>query len=189
MNLTARQDYEPSPTSSAKCWHRASASAGRGDRRRAGPRARAHVLLVRSVFFRIRVFLDVHGDQHGRTIRPVRPAVHRRRRLAARAAARLSPPCGQTYYAITDRRILIVRAGRSITVDAIRASEISDYQREDFTDGTSNIRLRHTIVEGRRGRSRTTGFSDGLWGITDARAAAQAIEDLRHGHETETRQS
>ena len=86
---------------------------------------------------------------------------------------------GRTYYAVTDRRILIVQTGKSYKIDTIRADEISAYQREDFPDGTTNIRLRQTLTKNDDSVSQATLFTDGLWGIKEGREAAQAIEDLR----------
>lgn len=84
-----------------------------------------------------------------------------------------------TYYAITDRRVLIVTARTRFRINAVVASEISDYEREDKGDGSGDIRLKTTLSRGRNGVTRSTEFADGLWGVDDVKGAADAIQALR----------
>lgn len=86
----------------------------------------------------------------------------------------------RVYYAITDRRILIVTAGRRMRVNSITADAISDYERIDRGDGRGDIRLKKTVSRGHRGAIHfATEFDDGLWGVEDVKGAADAITALR----------
>ena len=86
---------------------------------------------------------------------------------------------GKSYYAVTDRRVLIVTAGGSYKVNAIVAGDITDYERTDKGDGTGSIRLRKTVSETRKGTNVSVEFTDGLWGIADVKGAAEALAALR----------
>ncbi len=89
---------------------------------------------------------------------------------------------GKTYYAITDKRVIILtRKGEGYIVNPITAEEMADYQRIDAGNGTGSIRLKTTVRRNSEGTSTTTEVTDGLWGIHDVRGAAEAIAKLRTG--------
>lgn len=97
---------------------------------------------------------------------------------------------GRTYYAVTNRRILIITAGRSISVDSVTGSEIKKLQRKEKLDGTGNVSYRFTTTSGpdanNRYRSYTSyGFRDGLWGVSDVAGAANAIEALQQASDAD----
>ena len=85
----------------------------------------------------------------------------------------------RAYYAITTQRVLILIAGTSFKTTSIAPSQINQYERSDGSGGRGNIRLTKTEKRARYGWYHTVEFSDGLWGIEDVRAAADAIADLR----------
>ncbi len=85
----------------------------------------------------------------------------------------------RSYYAITDKRILIITAGRGYTVRTIFADKINDYERTDNGDGSGSIRLKKTIINSGRGTRSSVVFADGLWGIADVKGAADAITALQ----------
>lgn len=83
----------------------------------------------------------------------------------------------QSYYAITNKRVLIITAGNTCKVNSIVAGEISDYERTDKSDSSGSIRLRKTM-RWNKGTQSSASFADGLWGITDVKGAADAIAAL-----------
>lgn len=85
----------------------------------------------------------------------------------------------KTFYAITDRRVLLLTLRRGYRVTSLVASDITDYERVDKQDGRGDIRLRKSLVMGRNGTRTTVGFLDGLWGIEDVRGASDAITGIR----------
>ena len=85
----------------------------------------------------------------------------------------------RTYYAITDKRVLILTVGSSHTVNSIVPEQITDFERTDRGDGSGNIKLRTTVSQTRRGSSSSVEFTDGLWGVADVKGAADAITALR----------
>lgn len=86
----------------------------------------------------------------------------------------------QTYYAITNKRVLIVEAGNKIKVTSLVGSDITYYHRSDKGNGDGNLRLRRTIRSSGSGRlSKSIQFTDGLWGIADVKGAAEAITVVR----------
>lgn len=109
------------------------------------------------------------------------------------ARARKSKKAERTYYAVTDQRVLILIDGDEIETTSISPDDINDYARKDAADGSGSIQLRsrtHTRWDrqhrgrGNRGHRRmktytATGFTDGLWGLTDVAGAAAAIDELR----------
>ena len=82
----------------------------------------------------------------------------------------------RTYYAITDRRVLIVEAGRSHKVTAYAANDIADVVCEDAEDGSGDIRLR---APKRASGQSYPDFKDGLWGVADVKGAADAVTVLK----------
>lgn len=86
---------------------------------------------------------------------------------------------GRTYYAITDERVLIATIGRTNKLDVVFPVQIRNYERTDKSDGTGSIKLRTTISSDRGRDTTSTEFSDGLWGITDVKGAADAIAQLQ----------
>ena len=86
----------------------------------------------------------------------------------------------RSYYAITDKRVLIITAGRNYKVNAVFADQINDYERADKGDGSGSIRLKKTIINSGRGTRSSVGFADGLWGIADVKGAADAIIALQN---------
>jgi hypothetical protein len=85
----------------------------------------------------------------------------------------------RSYYAITDKRVVILTAGNNYKVISIAPGEITDYERTDKGDGSGSIRLRKTISESSEGTSSSVEFADGLWGIADVKGAADAIAALQ----------
>ncbi|MBK17566.1 MAG: hypothetical protein CMM52_01825 [Rhodospirillaceae bacterium] len=85
----------------------------------------------------------------------------------------------KSYYAVTNKRVIILTVGRSYTCVSIAPNEISDYERTDKPNGTGNTRLRKTIIHGRNGIQTSIDFTDGLWGVSDTKGAADAITALR----------
>jgi len=90
---------------------------------------------------------------------------------------------GHTYYAVTNRRILIITAGRSISVDSVTGVEIKELRRLEKQDGTGTVTFRYkvTVGEDQYGvrKFRSVGFKDGLWGVSDVAGAARAIAVLQ----------
>lgn len=86
---------------------------------------------------------------------------------------------GKTYYAVTNKRVLLLSAGKTFKVTSITPSEMTDYEREDKVDGTGSIRLRKTISHDREGPSSSVEPTDGLWGVADVKGASEAIARLR----------
>ena len=84
----------------------------------------------------------------------------------------------RSYYAVTDRRVLIIQVTeRGTQVTSIAPAQILRYEMQDFGNGRGNITLRETVTEGRRGQSKTVEFEDALWGV-DFPAAADAVRLL-----------
>lgn len=93
---------------------------------------------------------------------------------------RLAMRARKTYYAITDKRVLIVKAGKRIKVITITSGDITDYERSDRGDGTGDIRLHRVAKKGPQvGSILVAEFEDGLWGVDDVKGAADAIAALR----------
>lgn len=91
---------------------------------------------------------------------------------------------GRTYYAVTNKRILIITAGRSIKVDGVTGAEIKKLRRIEKQDGTGNVSFRATTRVGRDQNDyirtyTSVGFKDGLWGVADVAGAARAIAALQ----------
>lgn len=91
---------------------------------------------------------------------------------------------GRSYYAITDRRVLIITAGGGYDTTSLTIKDIDDVRRTDNSDGTGNIQLRQPGAHGKHGTRSTVEFTDGLWGIRDVKAAASAINALRKSAES-----
>lgn len=85
---------------------------------------------------------------------------------------------GRTYYAITNRRVLIVTAGSRIKVRSLGAHDIGDNERSDRGDGTGDIRLRKGAMASQMNYFFHSSLSDGLWGIDDIKGAADAIASV-----------
>lgn len=85
----------------------------------------------------------------------------------------------KSYYAITDRRVLIIKRDNGYSVDSIYAYEFSQYARKDRANGTGDIRFRQSFGKTRKGEYLQTKFSDGLWGVEDVRGADLALSKLR----------
>ena len=85
----------------------------------------------------------------------------------------------RTYYAITNRRALIITRQDGYRVDSVYASEFTQFSRKDKHDGTGSIRFRKSVIRGRKGSYQLTTFSDGLWGVDDIRGADHALSKLR----------
>lgn len=86
----------------------------------------------------------------------------------------------RTYYAITDKRVIILTRGSGYSITTITPEEMTSFQRTDLAPGFGNIRLKVTVHHGENGTSTTTEFGDGLWGIQDVKGAADAVGKLRH---------
>ncbi len=91
---------------------------------------------------------------------------------------------GRSYYAVTNKRILIITAGRSISVDSVTGSEIRKLRRVEKPDGAGNVSYRSTTKVGRDHNDyirtyTSVGFKDGLWGVADVAGAARAIAALQ----------
>ncbi len=90
----------------------------------------------------------------------------------------------RTFYAITDKSIVIVTAGIGYTVKVLKAQDLTHYERIDCSDGGGSIRLRRSQdtsgdASGKSEPVKTVSFDDGLWGIPDLKGAARAIAQLR----------
>lgn len=85
----------------------------------------------------------------------------------------------KSYYAITNRRVLIIKRDNGYSVNSIYAYEFNHYARKDRTNGAGDIRFRQSIGKTRKGAYLKTNFSDGLWGIDDVRGADLALAKLR----------
>jgi hypothetical protein len=85
----------------------------------------------------------------------------------------------KSHYAITDRRVLIIKRDNGYSVNSIYAHEFNHYARKDHTNGTGDIRFRQSIGRTRKGEYLQSKFSDGLWGIDDVRGADLALSKLR----------
>ena len=91
---------------------------------------------------------------------------------------------GRTYYAVTNKRVLIITAGRSISVGSVTGAEIKKLRRVEKPDGTGSVSYRSTAKVGRDHNDyvrtyTTVGFKDGLWGVADVAGAARAIGALQ----------
>ena len=85
----------------------------------------------------------------------------------------------KTYYAVTNRRILIITRSNGYQVASIYAHEFNRFARKDKGDGAGSIRFRKSFMRTRRGSQEMTSFADGLWGVADVRGADRAISKLR----------
>ena len=85
----------------------------------------------------------------------------------------------KTYYAVTDQRVIILTRGSGYSINAIVPAQMTAYQRIDKGGGFGNIRLKTTVHRGENGTSTTTEYTDGFWGISDIKGAADAIGKLR----------
>ena len=85
----------------------------------------------------------------------------------------------RTYYAVTDRRVVILIRSSGYSISSITPDQMSYYERTDRSAGFGNIQLKTTAHHGPDGTSITTEFTDGLWGINDVKGAADAIGKLR----------
>lgn len=86
----------------------------------------------------------------------------------------------RTYYAVTDRRVLIVFRGFWKSFASILPAEIVRHERTDFGNGRGNIRQRKSVPGADDGdKEPRVEFEDGLWGIENVRGADDAITALR----------
>ena len=83
-----------------------------------------------------------------------------------------------TYYAITDRRVLIITAGRQFLAHAVYGHDITDFRRIDGPDGGGSIQLTRTTKQTADGSVASVTFDDGLWQIYDLPEAEAAIKSL-----------
>ena len=105
---------------------------------------------------------------------------------------RMRRMAGFTYYAITDQRVIILKADTDgYEVTAMMPEDLNDVTARyrggaDFGD----LRLRHTLRNApRQGRHRVgrarkvavVDYTDGLWGVTDLAAAEAAVAHLTAG--------
>ena len=89
----------------------------------------------------------------------------------------------RTYYAITNKRVVILTLGGRTESLSIAPQQIQGVERIDHRNGRASLRLRQTVgSDGRGGKMRTIQFADGLWGIDDAKGAADAIAALHDAH-------
>jgi hypothetical protein len=86
---------------------------------------------------------------------------------------------GRAYYAITTKRVLILEIGSSTKVTSLVGTDITNYERTDKGNDTGSIRLRKTLKYKDRSWLTSVLFTDGLWGITDVKGAAEAIAVVR----------
>lgn len=86
----------------------------------------------------------------------------------------------RTFYFITDRRVLTVRAGRRIELVSLTVRDIGRYVHTDHGDGTGDIFLDHSAPDETRDEvGLAAEFRDGLWGVEDCHAAVAAIAKLK----------
>ncbi len=69
------------------------------------------------------------------------------------------------YYAITDRRALVVEANFGLRAHALPPGP---YEREDHADGTASFQPQGTVA----------GLTGGLWGVADPKGCAAALAGL-----------
>lgn len=86
---------------------------------------------------------------------------------------------GKLWYAITDKRVLLLSAGNTFKVTSITRSDMTDFDRTDRADGTGDIRFRRSTGSRHFGPRATVEVTDGMWGIADIKGAAEAIDALR----------
>ncbi|MEQ8667093.1 MAG: hypothetical protein RIC16_15355 [Rhodospirillales bacterium] len=85
----------------------------------------------------------------------------------------------RTYYAVTDKRALIIKVGREVTTTTIAPGDIDGLRRTDRPDGSGDLRLREPAPANRRGNiSLDSGFTDGFWGVQDIKGAAAAVSAM-----------
>ena len=85
----------------------------------------------------------------------------------------------KTYYATTNRHVLIMKRDEGYRVDSVYAHKFNHFSRKDKGDGSGSIRFRKSTVRGRNSYYLITGFSDGLWGVQDVRGADRALSKMR----------
>lgn len=85
----------------------------------------------------------------------------------------------RTYYAITDRRVIILIFGEDPTVRCITAGEINTQEHIQHADGRGSIRLVHgSVYRDSEGVERWETTTYDIWGIAEPRAAAEAIDAM-----------
>lgn len=84
----------------------------------------------------------------------------------------------RAYYAITSQRVIIILAGKTFRDKSLYAPDIRSLQQTKNGDGTVDLQLRSRTIGHAEDKHRIAEFEDGLWGITDGEAAANAIETL-----------
>lgn len=88
----------------------------------------------------------------------------------------------RTYYAITSRRVLILRGDKTFKVISILGPDIEHVETSHRSGGTGNIALRGTTTRDQFGSPiRQVTENDGLWAIDEVAKAAAAIKLLRVG--------
>lgn len=88
----------------------------------------------------------------------------------------------RTFYFITDKRVLTVKAGRRMELISLAAGDIGRYVHTDRGDGTGDVFLDHSARDETRSETGTAAkFRDGLWGVKDCNAAVAAIAKLKSG--------
>jgi len=92
---------------------------------------------------------------------------------------RLFFKAGRLYYAITDKRVIILSVSSGFKVQNIYPDDITDLEVNDFGDDRGSIQLQEAVTVRRGNRSRITRHAEGLWGIQDFRTADKAIRRLK----------
>ncbi len=81
------------------------------------------------------------------------------------------------FYAITDRRMLIIRQFPMRKVESFRPQDITKCERTEKSDGSGNIVFRDDLKSGSRGSSYTV--PRGFFGIPDVRRVEEQVMKLR----------
>lgn len=90
----------------------------------------------------------------------------------------------RTYYAVTSRRVIILRWGARIRINDYTPTTISDYEQTSRGEGRGDIRLRKTPMGAGFFFGLSGSLSCGLWGTNDMQGAASAIAALPDGYKT-----
>ena len=77
----------------------------------------------------------------------------------------------QTYYAITDKRVLIIKRNDGFEVHSVFGHEFNHYSRRDTSDGNGSIRFRVPIGKNGIDIFLKIRFADSLSGVDDVKGA------------------
>jgi hypothetical protein len=89
----------------------------------------------------------------------------------------------QTVYAVTDKRLLIIKGGASRSVQSFDESSIGNIERVERPNGSGDIIFAQQVqnYQSSGGHSRTSTERIGFFGIPDVRSVEKLVRDIAHG--------